>query len=117
MIDSNENMITTFDSSKQTNQYNLNLPTEESNVGKVPMIETNWNLRSNFKEGGFDDLSNAASGSNVSEISSTNKTDYDRLGKILVVDDEQYNLDVMKVFFEILGMQKISERVTFCQDG
>jgi len=23
----------------------------------------------------------------------------------------------MKVFFEILGMEKISERVTFCQDG
>lgn len=96
----------------------MNLPTEESNVGEVPMIETNWNLRSNFNEGGYYDMSNSAAQSNISEISSTyNNRDYDRLGKILVVDDEQYNLDVMKVFFEILGVQNISERVTFCQDG
>ena len=45
------------------------------------------------------------------------RSEYDRLGKILVVDDEQYNLDVVKVFLEILGMEKIEERVTFCHNG
>jgi hypothetical protein len=88
--------------------YDLNLPTEENSVGQIPLIETNWNIRSNYKEGGNDfesfGLSNAASGSMLSDNSGSYKSEYDRLGKILVVDDEQYNLDVLKVFFEILGM-------------
>lgn len=88
--------------------YDLNLPSEENSVRQIPLIETNWNIRSNYNEGGNEyesyGLSNAASGSNFSDNSGSYKSEYDRLGKILVVDDEHYNLEVMKVFFEILGM-------------
>lgn len=38
-------------------------------------------------------------------------------GKILVVDDEQYNLDILEAFFKILKVDNMSEIVTFCRDG
>lgn len=41
----------------------------------------------------------------------------DGVGKILVVDDEQYNLDIVKAFFTILNMKNVDQRVTFCNDG
>jgi CheY-like chemotaxis protein len=42
---------------------------------------------------------------------------FDQVGKILVVDDEKYNLDIIKAFFTILKMKDIESRVTFCNDG
>jgi CheY-like chemotaxis protein len=33
------------------------------------------------------------------------------------VDDEHYNLDIIKAFFTILKMKDIDQRVTFCNDG
>jgi CheY-like chemotaxis protein len=33
------------------------------------------------------------------------------------VDDEHYNLDIIKAFFTILKMKEIDQRVTFCNDG
>ena len=38
-------------------------------------------------------------------------------GKILVVDDEQYNLDILEAFFKILKVDNLGEIVTFCRDG
>lgn len=34
-----------------------------------------------------------------------------------MVDDEQYNLDIINAFFTILKMRDIDSRVTFCNDG
>jgi len=38
-------------------------------------------------------------------------------GKILIVDDEQYNLDILEAFFKILKVDNLSDIVTFCRDG
>ena len=37
--------------------------------------------------------------------------------KILVVDDEQMNLDVIATYLQILNMDGREERVTYCRDG
>ena len=39
-------------------------------------------------------------------------------GKILVVDDEQYNLDIIRMFIEMIDPVNLGgERVTYCKDG
>jgi CheY-like chemotaxis protein len=35
----------------------------------------------------------------------------------LVVDDEQFNLEIISAFLTILKMKEIDQRVTFCKDG
>lgn len=39
------------------------------------------------------------------------------LQKILVVDSDQHNLDIYGMFFMILQLDNMHERVTFCQNG
>ena len=38
-------------------------------------------------------------------------------GKILVVDDEQYNLDIINTFLSLLGLDRTKNEVVFCSDG
>ena len=39
-------------------------------------------------------------------------------GKILVVDDEQFNLDIIRMFMEMIDPVNLGEsRITYCQDG
>ena len=39
-------------------------------------------------------------------------------GKILVVDDEQFNLDIIRMFMEMIDPENLGDsRVTYCQDG
>lgn len=111
ILDSKNQIDTLASESAQKKLYEINLPTEENSVGQIPLIETNWHIKTGILEDGgeseFYDQSNARSGSMLSDNSGSYKSEYDSLGKILVVDDEQYNLDVMKAFFEILRMHKI----------
>lgn len=38
-------------------------------------------------------------------------------GKIMVVDDEEFNLDIIATFFRILDVDLTDDRVTYCRDG
>jgi len=38
----------------------------------------------------------------------------DNESKILVVDDEKFNLDIIRAFLNILNFKDVGNRVTFC---
>ena len=58
----------------------------------------------------FSDLANAACGSAVF------KEDTDQ-GKILIVDDERFNCDIIEGFLMVLGMKHSTSRVEACYNG
>ena len=72
----------------QDQYYNVILPTEENNVNEIPNIVTQWGLKSDLRNEFGEEFFNATSNNALSESTSMYRSEYDRLGKILVVDDE-----------------------------
>lgn len=69
-------------------------------------------LRLNFSKG----IQSLETSQYLKKIKLERKTK--QTGKILVVDDEQFNLDIIRMFMEMIDPVNLGEsRITYCQDG